>query len=172
MTSEVRLDDVDWRILGELQRNARVTFTELGRRVALTAPAVADRLRRLEESGIVTGFHAHLDPAKIGYSVVAVVRWTASGTECAYLGEVAKEVPEVVEADRITGENSYQLKVVARSVEHLEELIDRLMPYGETITSVVLSSPVTHRPLGPPEELSLPRRRPRRKTRDGRRKPA
>jgi len=143
------MDDIDRRILAELQANARITFTELGRRVALTAPAVAERVRRLEESGVVTGFRAEVDPSAVGYPLTAFVRWTATGPDCAHLGEVAKEVPEIVECHRITGETSYVLKVVARDVQHLERLIDGLMPYGSTITSVVLSSPVSARPLTP-----------------------
>jgi Lrp/AsnC family transcriptional regulator, leucine-responsive regulatory protein len=156
--SEATLDDVDWRILAELQSNARITYTELGRRVALTAPAVAERVHRLEEAGVVTGFRADLDPAAVGYPVSAFVRWTAAGRDCSALGEVAKEVPEVVECHRITGETSYLLKVVARDVGHLEQLIDRLMPHGSTITSVVLSSPVRYRALGPAAEPPLDRR--------------
>jgi Lrp/AsnC family leucine-responsive transcriptional regulator len=152
LASEAGLDEIDWRILGELQGNARITFTELGRRVALTAPAVAERVRRLEEAGVVAAFRAELDPAAVGYPVTAFVRWTAAGPDCSHLGEVAKEIPEVVECHRITGETSYLLKLVARDVQHLERLIDRLMPYGSTITSVVLSSPVRYRALGPAVE--------------------
>lgn len=158
------LDDMDWRILGELQANARITFTELGRRVALTPPAVAERVRSMREGGIISGFRADLEPGQVGYPIIAFVRWTASGPDCAHLGEVAKEIPEIVECHRITGETSYILKVAARSVQHLEELIDRLMPYGSTITSLVLSSPVTHRPLAPPAEPSAPNRKGRART--------
>jgi Lrp/AsnC family leucine-responsive transcriptional regulator len=153
LTSEANLDAIDRRILAELQANARITFTELGRRVALTAPAVAERVRRLEEAGVVTGFRAEVDPASVGYPLTAFVRWTAIGPDCAHLGEVAKGVPEIVECHRITGETSYVLKVVARDVQHLERLIDGLMPYGSTITSVVLSSPVSSRPLSPSDDV-------------------
>jgi Lrp/AsnC family leucine-responsive transcriptional regulator len=152
------LDAVDWRILEELQANGRITYTELGRRVSLTAPAVADRVRRLEEARVVRGFRADLDPAAIGYPVTAFVRWTASGQDCAHLAEVARGFPEVVECHRITGEASYLLKVVARDVAHLEAVIDRLMPWGSTVTSVALSSPVRHRVLGPPEALEADHR--------------
>lgn len=156
------LDDIDRRILAELQDNARITFTELGKRVALTAPAAAERVRRLEESGVIGAFRAHLDPATIGFAITAFVRWTSKGPDCARLGEVAKDIPEVVECHRITGETSYILKVVARSVRHLESLLDRLIPHGSTSTSVVLSSPVVHRALVPPhaepDEPARPRR--------------
>jgi Lrp/AsnC family transcriptional regulator, leucine-responsive regulatory protein len=154
LASEAHLDEIDRRILEELQEGARITYTELGRRVALTAPAVADRVRRLEEAGVITGFRTQLDPAALGYTITAFVRWTAAGQDCAQLGEVAKDIPEIVECHRITGETSYVLKVVARDVRHLEGLIDRLMPWGSTITSVVLSSPVRHRALQPADALA------------------
>lgn len=147
-----RIDDIDWRILDELQRDGRISYTELGRRVALTAPAVAERVRRLEEAGVIKGFHADVDTTKVGFPVTAFVRWTSSGPDCRHLGDVANDIPEIVECHRVTGEASYVLKILARSVGHLEQLIDGLMPYGSTITSVVLSSPVEHRPVGSANE--------------------
>jgi Lrp/AsnC family transcriptional regulator, leucine-responsive regulatory protein len=150
------MDETGWRILGELQQNARISFSELGRRVALTPPAVAERVRRMEETGIITGYRAQPAHERIGLPITAFIRWTATGNDCAYLGEVAKDIPEVIECHRVTGEESYVVKVVVRSVEHLEELIDRLMPYGETKTSVVLSSPVTHRAVGIEQASSPP----------------
>lgn len=151
MDTEATLDEIDRKILAELQEHGRITFTELGKRVALTAPAAAERVRRLEDAGVIAAFRAHLDPARVGYPITAFVRWTSNGPDCARLGDVAKEIPEIVECHRITGETSYILKVAARSVEHLESLLDRLIPHGSTITSVVLSSPVVHRALVPPE---------------------
>jgi Lrp/AsnC family transcriptional regulator, leucine-responsive regulatory protein len=159
LDTEATLDQIDRRILAELQDHARITFTELAKRVSLTAPAVAERLRRLEETGVITAFRAHLDPARVGFPITAFVRWTSSGPDCARLGEVAKEIPEIVECHRITGETSYILKVAARSVQHLESLLDRLIPHGSTITSVVLSSPVVHRALVPPEPAEQSRAR-------------
>lgn len=160
---DTRLDEIDWRILEELQEDGRVSYTELGRRVALTAPAVAERVRRLEEAGVIKGFHADVDATKVGFPITAFVRWTSSGPDCAHLGEVAKDVPEIVECNRVTGEASYILKILARSVGHLEQLIDGLMPYGSTITSVVLSSPVVHRPVGSAREGDGGSRRGKRK---------
>jgi Lrp/AsnC family transcriptional regulator, leucine-responsive regulatory protein len=152
-----RIDDIDWRILDELQRDGRLSYTELGRRVALTAPAVAERVKRLEEASVIKGFHADVDAAKVGFPITAFVRWTSSGPDCSHLGEVAKGIPEIVECNRVTGEASYILKILARSVGHLEQLIDGLMPYGSTITSVVLSSPVVHRPVGSSDPETEPR---------------
>ncbi|MGH2686910.1 MAG: Lrp/AsnC family transcriptional regulator [Actinomycetota bacterium] len=146
------MDDTDWKLLAELQEDGRASYSELGRRVALTAPAVAERVRRLEESGVIRRFRAEVDPTVLGYPITAFIRWTSQGPDCAHLAEVAKEMPEILECHRITGETSYILKAAATSVGHLEQLLDRLMPYGSTITSVVLSSSVLHRPIREPEE--------------------
>jgi Lrp/AsnC family leucine-responsive transcriptional regulator len=144
------LDETDWAILQELQRNARVTWSELGRRVSLTPPAVAERVRRMEETGVITGYRVELDLARVGLPVTAFVRMRASGElNCRELGHHAKDIPEVMECHRVTGDDSYIMRVAVRSVEHLEELIDRLMPYAETITSLVLSTPVGHRVIDP-----------------------
>ncbi len=150
LETERLLDETGWRILIELQRNARITFSELGRRVALTAPAVAERIRRLEDAGVIRGYHAELAGDLLGLPVTAYVRITATGASCTELGHAIKDFPEVLECHRVTGEEAYIAKVAVRSVEHLENLIDRLMPYGETITSIVLSSPVTHRVIEGP----------------------
>ena len=149
MESEKILDETGWRILAELQEDARISFSELGRWVSLTPPAVADRVRRMEEAGIVAAYQAQPDHARIGLPITAFIRWTATGSDCAYLGEVAKDIPEVVECHRVTGEESYVVKAVVRDVAHLESLINRLMPHGETKTSIVLSTPVSHRTITP-----------------------
>ena len=147
MEPSQELDGIGWALLHELQENARLSFSELGRRVGLTPPAVADRVRRMEEAGIIRGYRLDLDPARVGLPLQAVVRITHRGVNCLELGRIVSEYPEVLECHRITGAESYTLKVALRSVEHLQELIDRLMPYGETVTSIVLSSPVTHRAI-------------------------
>jgi Lrp/AsnC family leucine-responsive transcriptional regulator len=139
------LDDIGWALLRELQQNARLSFSELGRRVGLTPPAVADRVRRMEEAGIIRGYRLDIDHARVGLPLTAVIRVTHRGVNCLELGRIVSEYPEVLECHRITGAESYSMTVALRSVEHLQELIDRLMPYGETVTSIVLSSPVTHR---------------------------
>jgi Lrp/AsnC family leucine-responsive transcriptional regulator len=147
------LDDIDRHLLSEVQDNARTSYTELGRRVGLTAPAVADRLRRLEDAGIILGYRAQVDPSRVGLAIAAFIRLRASGnTECLELGERLKDIPEVLECHRVTGDDSYIAKVAVRSVDHLQDLIDRLMPYAETITSLVLSSVVTHRAIEPATE--------------------
>ncbi len=144
------LDEIDLRILNELQENARISYSELGRRVGLTPPAVAERIRRLEEAEVILGYRADLDHSRVGLPISAYVRMRAAGnTDCLELGDRLQGIPEVMECHRVTGDDSYIAKVAVRSVDHLQDLIDRLMPYAETITSIVLSSVVTHRVVDP-----------------------
>lgn len=136
------LDQTGWRILEELQDDARLSYSELGARVGLSPPAVAERMRRLEEAGVITGYRAVLDPAKLGLPITAFIRCSSSGSQ---VGEIARRSPEVLECHRITGGDAFILKVVVASVAHLEALIDRLLPYGQPTTSLVLSSPLSSR---------------------------
>jgi Lrp/AsnC family transcriptional regulator, leucine-responsive regulatory protein len=157
------LDEIDLRLLREIQDNARTSYTELGRRIGLTPPAVAERVRRLEEAGVILGYRADIDPARVGLPIGAFIRMRAAGnTECLELGERVKDIPEVLECHRVTGDDSYIARVALRSVDHLQDLIDRLMPYAETITSIVLSSVVTRRTIDPeltgaPRPTGVPR---------------
>jgi Lrp/AsnC family leucine-responsive transcriptional regulator len=156
LNSEKLLDEVGWRILGELQLDARLSFAELGRRVGLSLPAVAERVRRLEEAGIIAGYHAVLDPAKVGLPVMAFIRITTAGEKYAAVIALARHLPEVVECHHLTGTDSFIVKAVTTSIAHLEQLIGQLSRYGQTATSIVLSSPVTKARLEPdPEKLSL-----------------
>jgi Lrp/AsnC family leucine-responsive transcriptional regulator len=141
------VDSIDRLLLAAVQENARESYAELGRRVGLTPPAVAERLRRLEGKGIIAGYHARIDLKKAGYDIVAFVRLSSAPELAKQLGRVAAETPEVLEFHHVTGTEGYVLKVVARSIEHLEQVIVKLLPYGQTTTSIVLSSPVTWRPL-------------------------
>lgn len=150
MDAEKALDDLGWRLLCELQQNARVNYTELGRRLGLTAPAVAERVRRLEDAGIITGYHAHVDLGKVGLPIVAHIRVRCNpGYTCAQITEIARDLPEVLDANRVTGEDSCVLKIAVRSVDHLQTFIDQMLTYGETTTSIVLSPPMGHRVIGP-----------------------
>ena len=139
------LDLIDWKILKELQENARVSFAELGRKVSLTTPAVIERIRKLEDARIITGYRAEIDTAKIGLPIVAFVRMSITGVDFSQIVKIALESNEVLECHRGTGGDSFIMKVAVASVEHLQNIIDRLTPYGITTTSIVLSSPVKHR---------------------------
>jgi Lrp/AsnC family leucine-responsive transcriptional regulator len=150
--AEKLLDDVGWHILAELQADGRVPFAELGRRVGLSTPAVIERVRRLEEAGVITGYHATVDPTRIGLGVLALVRVrTAARSETGQrLGRMLADCPEVVEAHHVTGDDCYVCKVHVASVGHLERLIEELGHYGSTTTSLVLSSPVARRAFDRP----------------------
>ena len=146
------LDATGWEILCALQEDARLSFSELGRRVGLSAPAVAERVHKLEEAGIIVGYHAQVCPEKIGYALMAFIRMESPSEKCAIVSAFVADLPEVLECHRITGSDSFILKVIVSSVAHLEALIDRLLPYGQLTTSVVLSSPVKGRVVEPQEQ--------------------
>ncbi len=143
----VELDAIAWKILENLQQNARQPFAELGRKVGLSTPAVAERVRRLEEAGIITGYHAAVDVAKLGVPIRVLVRLTIPGGDLQVSRAVAaiKELPEISKCHRITGAESFIIEADVVSIRHLEALIDRLSALGATSTSTVLSSPVQRR---------------------------
>lgn len=152
--NEKLLDPIGWKLLQELQVNGRLSYAELGRRVGLTTPAVVERVKRMEEAGIIVAYHADIDPMKVGMPISAFIRMSVVGDVFSKITAVVKSLPEVVECHRGTGADSFIMKVHVRSVEHLESLIDRLTPYGTTSTSIVLSSPVQRREIQKPEELA------------------
>jgi len=143
------LDATNLRLLAELQEDARISQAELGRRVGLSAPAVAERLSRLEREGTVTGYRADVDPRALGFALAAIIRVRPAPRQIPKVADVAQATPEVVECHRVTGEDCFYMKVHVRSVEHLEEVIDRFTPYGQTTTSIIQSSPVKARGLLP-----------------------
>jgi len=142
---EKLLDETGWHILEALQDNARLSFSELGQRVGLSSPAVAERVRRMEDAGIISGYRAVVNTAKIGYPITAIMRMHSQGERCSRLNAQVREIPEVLECYRVTGEDCHFMKVMVSSVEHLESLIDRLSMYGQVTTSIVLSTPVIRR---------------------------
>jgi Lrp/AsnC family leucine-responsive transcriptional regulator len=144
------IDDIDRHILGEVQQDARISYAELGRRVGLTTPAVIERVRKLEDGGIITGYRAEIDTSKVGVPITAFVRMSITGVDYSHIIEVAQESNEVLECHRGTGGDSFIMKVAVASVEHLQEVIDRLTPYGITTTTIVLSSPVKRRVINIP----------------------
>jgi len=146
LENERLLDDTGWHILEALQENARLSFSELGQRVGLSSPAVAERVRRMEDAGIISGYRAEVNTAKIGYPITAIIRISNSpGERCTRLSASAQEIPEVLECHRVTGSDSLIMKIMASSVEHLESLIDRLSEHGLLTTSIVLSTVVSRR---------------------------
>ena len=151
MTLEIErlLDETGWRILQALQENARLSFSELGQRVGLSSPAVAERVRRLEDAGIIKGYRAEIDTTRVGYPITAIIRMQVQGERCTRFTANVQEIPEVLECYRVTGSDSLVMKVMVSSVEHLEAIIDRLSVHGQLTTSIVLSTPVTKRMIVP-----------------------
>ena len=152
LETERLLDEIGWHILRELQLNARISFAELGRRVGLSIPAVTERVRKMEDAGIITGYHAEINPEKVGFPILAFIRMSISGDVSARITALMDHLAEVVECHKGTGGDSIIMKVRVSSVTHLESVIERLLPFGTTTTSIVLSSPVTKRFLERPEE--------------------
>ena len=143
--SQIGLDTTNIGLLQELEADARLSLAELGRRVGLSSPAVADRLERLEEAGVIRGYRAEIDPRALGYELAVVLRIRPAPRELKKVAELAQRTPEVVECHRITGDDCYLMKAHVRDVEHMEEVIDRFAIYGQTTTSIVQSSPVPGR---------------------------
>ena len=146
---EKLLDPLGWKLLIELQTDARVSFAELGRRVGLSTPAVAERVRRMEDEGIIRAYRAEIDPSSVGLPITAFIRMSIVGNVLAKLTERVHAMPEIVECHRGTGEDSFILKVNVVSVEQLKDVIDRLTPFGTTSTSLVLSSLIERNLLSP-----------------------
>jgi Lrp/AsnC family transcriptional regulator, leucine-responsive regulatory protein len=147
VAAQPRLDDVNLQLLAELQEDARLSNAELGRRVGLSAPAVAERLARLEDAGVIRGYHAAVDPRALGFALTAILRIRPAPRELPKVAELARTTPEVVECHRITGEDCFFMKLHVRDVEHLEEVIDAFAFYGQTTTSILQTSPVPRRAI-------------------------
>ena len=132
------------RDVGAAGSRARI-LPSLTATTLLSPPAVAERLRRLEDSGAIAGYRADVDPRALGYALGAIVRVRPAPRQIPKVADVARDTPEVVECHRVTGEDCFFVKVHVRDVEHLEEVIDRFTPFGQTTTSIVQSSPVPPR---------------------------
>ena len=143
----MHIDDLNWAILAELQKNARVSFSEIGRKVGLTSPAVAERVKKMEDSGIIQSYRTHLSHQKTGYQLRAIITLRAfTGRLKAFL-ETVKTFKEVVNCYRITGNENIIMEVVLHDQVHLEKLIDQLITYGETRTHIVLSNVIEDAPI-------------------------
>lgn len=153
--AENLLDNLGWKLLVALQENSRLSFAELGRLVGLSTPAVAQRVRRMEDQGIIRAYRVELDAARAGLPILAFIRMSVVGDVLAKLAKRVRSMPEVLECHRGTGEDSFILKVHAVSVEHLKDIIDSLTPYGMTSTSIVLST-VVNRNVITPENIKQP----------------
>ena len=141
------LDEVNLRLLAELSANPRLTRSELARRIGLSAPAVTERVQRLERAGVIIGYRLDLDPATLGLPVTAFARIRPSPGQLPKVAEVAARLPQISECHRITGEDCFIVKVHAAAIDELEATLDEFLLYGTTTTSIVVSTPVPPRPL-------------------------
>ncbi|GAB4125379.1 MAG: Lrp/AsnC family transcriptional regulator [Roseiflexaceae bacterium] len=144
---ESDLDSVSWKILQLLQEDARRSYRQIGQAIGMSAPAVAERVRRMEEQGIIRGYHALVDPKRLGMHVQALMRIGGIGERSEAFTNLISAMPEVLECYRVTGSDSYLMRVITPSIEQLEHLINRLVPYGDVTTSLVLSTPVVRRTI-------------------------
>lgn len=150
MTVDSPLDRTDWRLLAELQRDGRASYAELARAVAMSASAVAERIRRLEECGVIAGYRAAVNPERVGLTVMAFVRLRYPTGNYRPFHAMLDATPEIVEAHHVTGEDCFVLKVLARSMRHPEEVTGRISGLGPVTTSVVYSSPLPGRSIAEP----------------------
>jgi Lrp/AsnC family transcriptional regulator, leucine-responsive regulatory protein len=139
------LDAVNIRLLDELRQEPRLTMSELGRRVGMSAPAVTERVRRMEEANIILGYRLDINPAPLGLPISAFIRIRPNPGQLPKVAQVAQEIPEVVECHRITGEDCFILKVHIPAMDQLDRILDTLLMYGTTTTSIIQSSPVPPR---------------------------
>ena len=155
---QIELDDVNRQLLRELQADPRITMSALARRVGMSAPAVTERVQRLERSGVIAGYRVDIDPAALGMPVAAYARIRPVPGQLPKIAALAKRMPEVSECHRITGEDCFLLKMHAATVEQVEDILDQFLLYGQTVTSIVVSTPVPLRPLAIPQPAENPGR--------------
>lgn len=139
------LDGIDRRLVQLLTANARTTTADLARQVGMSAPSVADRLRRLEESGVVRGYTLDIDPAALGYTLAAIARIRPLPGQLRRVEQLIAEIGEVVECDKVTGDDCFIARLVLKSIGQLDGILDRITEYAETNTAIVKSSPVRRR---------------------------
>ncbi|WP_282692156.1 Lrp/AsnC family transcriptional regulator [Streptomyces sp. CC208A] len=140
-------DATDWRILDALQARGRASYAELARAVSMSPSAVTERVRRLEEAGVITGYTAVVDHERLGLPILAFVRLRYPTGNYKPFHDLIAATPEVLEAHHVTGDDCFVIKVAARSMRHLEEISGKIGALGSVTTSVVYSSPLPRRPV-------------------------
>ena len=151
-TGVIELDEINQELIDLLQEDARLSYRELGEQIGLSPPAIAERVRKLEEAGVITGYRAQVDYEKIGFPILCVIRLNTTNFDRT-IDDVIAAAPEVIEANRVTGSESHVLRARVRSTAHLEELLERLWSHGSSVTNIVTSSPVPRRPMSVREAL-------------------
>ena len=153
MAVDPTIDRTDWRLLEELQRDGQASYADLARVVAMSPSAVAERVRRMEEAGVIAGYRAVVDPERVGLQVMAMVRLRYPTGNYRPFHALLDTTPEIIEAHHVTGEDCFVLKVLTRSMRHLEEVTGRISGLGAVTTSVVYSSPLPGRALAPGDQV-------------------
>jgi Lrp/AsnC family transcriptional regulator, leucine-responsive regulatory protein len=151
---QIEIDSYDTRILDELQRDARINMSELGRRVHLSQPAVVERVKKLELSGVIKGYHASVDAALLGYGIRGIVR--VGRADYATIVKRVEQTPEVINAYNVTGEDSWILEIAVQDVPHLDDVVSKFCLLTETSTSIILNVARAHQPLRPVQLLRAP----------------
>lgn len=144
------LDDTDRRILEALQGDARISLKDLAEKVGLSSPSVSERMKRLQERGVIRGFTVEIDPRSLGYAIQAIVRIRPLPGKQHIVRKLIEDAPEFGECDKVTGDDCYVVRLHARSIEHLDQIVDRIADKAETSTAIVKSQPIARRP--PPLE--------------------
>ena len=152
--SALLLDEKNRALLGLLRADPRLPLSQLARRVGMSAPAVRERLQRMEEAGIIRGYRLEIDPAALGYPILAIVRVRPSPGQLAKVTDLARRMPEIVECHRVTGDDCFVLKLHIRAIDELDRVLDRFLAHGQTTTSIVQSTPVPARDLPLPGDAS------------------
>lgn len=142
-----QLDAVNRRLLAELHDDPRISMSELARRVGMSAPAVSERVQRLERTGVIRGYRVDVDPVALGLTVTAFTRIRPAAGRLDKIVALARSLPMVSECHRITGEDCFLIKVHARRIEELEDTLDKFLVHGQTVSSIVVTTPVPPRPL-------------------------
>ena len=144
---KMKIDDLNWRILSSLQHNSRESFSSIGRKIGLTSPAVAERVKKMEDTGILEGYVAKVSHSKLGYQLKAMITMKAFMGKLKPFLEKVKTLDEVVNCYRITGNENIIMEVVLRDQFHMEKFIDMLIQYGETRTNIILSDVISDAPI-------------------------
>ncbi|WP_149275139.1 Lrp/AsnC family transcriptional regulator [Pareuzebyella sediminis] len=144
---KVKIDELNWKILQCIQNNARETFAEIGRKVGLTPPAVAERIKKMEDMGIIEGYKAKVSHARAGYQLRAIITLRAFMGKLKPFLETVKSFDEVINCYRITGNENIIMEVILKDQFHLEGFIDKLIQYGETRTHIILSNVISNAPI-------------------------
>ncbi|MGB5170822.1 Lrp/AsnC family transcriptional regulator [Eudoraea sp.] len=142
-----KIDDLNWHILTLLQQNSRQSLVEIGKKVGLTSPAVAERIKKMEDTGILEGFKAKVSYSKAGYQLKAIITLRAFMGKLKPFLEMVPKLSEVVNCYRITGDENIVMEVVLKDQKHLEQFIDQLIRYGETRTHIILSDVISQAPI-------------------------